>query len=275
VVDLSGLENLVVWDDLQISDMPALESSRGLVATRRGQQLRVQRAPNLRDLAALGAPSNMDSVSLLETGIESFLLEVPLTIRRLELERNPSLVNLDGLGALQGVDELVIVDNDRLEQLPELPYRSASRLTLLTVRGNDALRSVPAWVLPDDGDFLPPDNLGEPNGGEYFFPFEFRMAEIADNAQLTALALPTSFRFGGRVRINDNPALTTLDLRYVTDIEHLYIRDNAALIDVDVSALENVDDLHVVNNPGLAPSIFDGVESRATEMDGNLDAPVP
>jgi hypothetical protein len=54
------------------------------------------------------------------------------------------------------------------------------------------------------------------------------------------------------------------DLRYVTDIEHLFIRDNAALVDVDISALENVDDLHVVNNPGLAPSIFDGVESRAT-----------
>jgi hypothetical protein len=46
-------------------------------------------------------------------------------------------------------------------------------------------------------------------------------------------------------------------------------------VDVDISALENVDDLHVVNNPGLAPCIFDGVDSRATEMDGNLDTPAP
>jgi hypothetical protein len=34
-------------------------------------------------------------------------------------------------------------------------------------------------------------------------------------------------------------------------------------------------DLHVVNNPGLAPSIFEGVDSRTTEMEGNLDAPAP
>jgi hypothetical protein len=275
VVDLSGFENLVVWDGLQISEMPALESLRGLVATRVGQQLFVQRAPNLRDIAALGGASSLDTVALAETGLESFPLDAPLYVHRLELFRNPSLLNVDGLRALRAVAELIIVDNDRLEQLPELPYLSSRVLTWLTIEGNDALRSVPAWIAPDETAFTPPDIPQLPDLGTYFIPFEFRMAEITNNAQLTALALPTTFRFGGRVRINDNPGLTTLDLRYVTDIEQLSIRNNAALVDVDISALENVDDLHVVNNPGLAPAIFDGVESRATELAGNLDAPAP
>jgi len=57
----------------------------------------------------------------------------------------------------------------------------------------------------------------------------------------------------------------------VNDIQHLFIADNAELEQVNVSALEAVDELQIMNNPSLAPSVFDGMPSLSTEMQGNLE----
>jgi hypothetical protein len=275
LIDLTGLENLVVWDEFHVIRLPSLESLRGLVMNRENQRLTVGAAPSLRDITGLRVGAILESIRLVDTGIESFDIGVPLRLRRLELTNNPALVSVDGLQAIQSVEELVIRNNDRLEQLPELPYLAVD-LAVLSIRDNDSLRSIPQWINPDDGDFLPPENLGEPGAGDpYFFPPEFSMAEITGNAQLSELALPSTFRFGGNVRIHDNPQLTTIELGFLDSADDVSIVNNPVLAEISIPVLETVDDLHVVNNPSLPPSVFDNVRSFSTEMQGNLDAAAP
>ena len=45
--------------------------------------------------------------------------------------------------------------------------------------------------------FLAPEQVEQPNIPNYFYPPDFSIAEIADDAQLTSLSLPTTFRYGG------------------------------------------------------------------------------
>jgi hypothetical protein len=275
LIDLTGLENLAVWDEFHVIRMPSLESLRGLVTNRENQRLYVSAAPNLRDLASLGGGFGLHTIHIIDTGIQSFQLDQPLRLRRLELTNNPALVNVDGLQAIQNVEELVIRNNDRLEQLPALPYLEVD-LAILRIRDNDSLRSIPQWIDPDEGDFLPPENLGEPGAGDpYFFPPEFSMAEITGNAQLTELALPSTFRFGGNVRIHDNPQLTTIALGFLDSADDVSIANNPVLAEIHIPVLETVDDLHVVNNPSLPPSVFENVRSFSKEMQGNLEAAAP
>jgi hypothetical protein len=275
LIDLTGLENLVVWDEFHVIRVPSLESLRGLVMNRENQRLYVMQAPSLRDITDLRVGAILESIRLVDTGIASFDSEVAFRLRRLELTNNPALVSVDGLQAIQSVEELVIRNNDRLEQLPELPYLSAD-LAVLSIRDNDSLRSIPQWIDPDDGDFLPPDNLGEPGAGDpYFFPPEFSMAEITGNAQLSELALPSTFRFGGNVRIHDNPQLKTIHLGFLDSADDVSIVNNPLLAAIDVPVLETVDALHVVDNPSLPPSVFENVRSFSIEMQGNLDAAGP
>jgi hypothetical protein len=274
LIDLTGLENLVVWDEFHVIRLPSLESLRGLVMNRENQRLYVMQAPNLRDITGLRVGALLESIRLVNTGIESFDSGVPFRLRRLELTNNPALVSVEGLQAIQSVEELVIRNNDRLEQLPELPYLGVD-LAILSIQDNDSLRSIPQWVDPDDGDFLPPENLGEPGAGDYFFPPEFSMAEITDNAQLSELAFPSTFRFGGNVRIHDNPQLKTIDLGFLDSADDVSIVNNPVLAEIEIPVLETVDALHVVDNPSLPPSVFDNVRSFSTEMQGNLDAAAP
>jgi hypothetical protein len=275
LIDLTGLENLVVWDEFHVIQLPSLESLRGIVMNRENQRLTVSAAPSLRDITGLRVGAILDTIRLVDTGIESFDSGAPFRLRRLELTNNPALVSVVGLQAMQSVEELVIRNNDRLEQLPELPYLAAD-LAVLRIRDNDALRSIPQWTNPDVGDFLPPENLGEPGAGDpYFFPPEFSMAEITGNAQLSEVALPSTFRFGGNVRIHDNPQLTTIELGFLDSADDVSIVNNAVLAAINIPVLETVDDLHVVNNPSLPPSVFDNVRSFSKEMQGNLDAAAP
>jgi hypothetical protein len=275
LIDLDGLENLAIWDEFYLSRVPTLESLRGLVTSRENQRLYVSDAPSLRDIASLGGGVHLERIQLVNTGIESFDIDQPLRLRRLELTNNPALASVEALRAIQSVEELVIRDNDRLEQLPELPYLDVN-LAILTIRDNDSLRSIPQWIDPDDGDFLPPENLGEPGAGDpFFFPPEFSMAEITGNPQLSELALPSSFRFGGNVRIHDNPKLTTIHLGFLDSADDVSIANNPALAVVDIPVLETVDALHVVNNPRLPPSVFDNVRSFSSEMQGNLEVASP
>jgi hypothetical protein len=274
LIDLTGLENLVVWDEFHLIRLPSLESFQGLVMNRENQRLTVSAAPNLRDITGLRVGPLLESIRLVDTGIESFDSGSPLRLRRLEFRNNAALVNVDGLQAIQSVEELVIRNNDRLEQLPELPYLGVD-LAILSIRDNDSLRSIPQWIDPDDGDFLPPENLGEPGAGDYFFPPEFSMAEITGNAQLSELALPSTFRFGGNVRIHDNPNLKTIDLSFLDSADDVSIAYNPVLAELNIPVLETVDALHVVNNPSLPPSVFENVRSFSTEMQGNLETAAP
>ena len=275
LLDLAGLENLVVWDELHLIRVASLESLRGLVTNRENQRLTVSGAPRLRDLANLGGGVRLDTIRLIDTAIESFEFDQTLRLRRLELTNNPALVSVEGLRAIESVEELVIRNDDRLEHLPELPYLDVT-LATLSIRDNDSLRAIPRWIEPDDGDFLPPDNLGEPGAGDpFYFPPEFSMAEITGNAQLSELALPSSFRYGGNVRIHDNPRLTTLDLGFLDSADDLSIVSNASLAAVNIPVLATVDVLHVVDNPSLLPSVFDDVQVFSIEMRGNRDAAAP
>jgi hypothetical protein len=148
-------------------------------------------------------------------------------------------------------------------------------LAVLSVVGNGALRSVPRWIDPDDGDYLPSENLGEPGAPEYFFPPEFAMAEISGNPQLSELALPSSFRYGGKVRVHDNPNLTRVDLGFLDSADDVSIVNNAALSEVNIPVLQTVDAQHVVDNPSLPASVFEDVRTFSTEMQGNLEAGGP
>ena len=86
LIDLSGLESLLVWDELSVYGADALESLRGLVTIRQGQSLFIRNAPNLRDLANLGGGAILDAVRIVDTAIEEFVLDQPLRLTRLELE---------------------------------------------------------------------------------------------------------------------------------------------------------------------------------------------
>jgi hypothetical protein len=266
--DLTGLENLTDWDQFLVFQASALESLRGLTTSRDYQVLDIWHAPNLRDLASLGGSESMDAVRIADTGIEIFEFDQILYLRHLELAENPALTSVDGMRALQRVQEVVIRDNDRLEQLPELPYLGG--LTLLSIQGNDALRAIPSWIDPDDGDFLAPEYSDARDDPGYFYPPEFYLAEITNNAQLSELALPSTFRFGGHLRIRDNPRLTSIDLSFLDSADHLSIANNPELRQINLPVLKSIDELQVVNNPHLPAATFENVRSFSIEMQGNL-----
>ncbi|HTV20083.1 MAG TPA: hypothetical protein VMG12_15475 [Polyangiaceae bacterium] len=272
--DLTGLENLVVWQDFSVSGAASLTSLRGLAARGMDQTLIVGNAPSLRDIASLGGGGSFELVRFTATGIESFVLDQPAYIRGLELRDNPALQSVESLGAIQNLERLVIHDNDALETLPELPYLDVT-LRVLSITENAVLRAVPAWIEPDEGDFLPYENGGEPGDWTYFILPEFSLALISGNPQLTELALPTSFRFGGQVRIQDNASLATIDLSYLDNADDLSLVNNAALTQIEIPALKSVDALQVVDNPQLPPSVFANVQTFSADMQGNLAEPAP
>jgi hypothetical protein len=270
LVDLRGLENLTVWDEMVLVRATALESLRGLVTSRENQSLDIHGAPNLRDLSSLGGTSRMARFVLEGSGLERFELEQPLSLDQLEFRSNPELVSLDGLQAVQSMEELVIYDDDRLEQLPELPY--LKDLRSLSIHDNDVLRAVPAWINPDDADFLHPEGFEQP---AEFSPPSFDLVEIYANPLLAELSLPTTFRYGGRVIIGDNASLTAVKLPFLARVDQLSISNNTALSQLDIPALERVDDLHVVNNPNLSPSLFQDVQSYSSDIRNDPDSAVP
>lgn len=274
LIELTGLENLTDWDGVRLTQVPALESLRGLVASRNGQRLVIRAAPSLRELASLGGRGRLELIAIADTGLESFQPEDVLLVRRLELVDNAALVDAEGLRAISSLEELLLVNNDRLERLPEFPHLRVG-LTHLTIRDNDALRSIPAWSAPDDGDFVPPEYADPAEAPDYFYPPEFSMAEIMNNAQLRDLALPTIFRFGGRVRIHDNPRLQSADLSFLDSADSLSLVNNPALTQVHVAALHSVDELQVIDNPSFSAAVFENVRTFSSEMQNNQGLPVP
>jgi hypothetical protein len=148
-------------------------------------------------------------------------------------------------------------------------------MALLSIQGNDALRAIPSWTYSDDGDFQAPEYSDARDDPGYFYPPEFYLAEITNNAQLSELALPGSFRFGGHLRIRDNPRLTSIDLSFLDSADHLSIANNLELAQINLPALKSVDELQVVNNPRLPAAVFENVRSFSVEMQGNLGPAVP
>jgi hypothetical protein len=68
LIDLTGLENLTVWDEFELFNMASLESLRGLVTNRENQRLNVSHAPSLRDIANLGGGTRLEAIRFVDTG---------------------------------------------------------------------------------------------------------------------------------------------------------------------------------------------------------------
>jgi hypothetical protein len=270
--DLSGLENLVTWGRLTISEADSLESLNGLVAAQQIGTVQLYDLPKLRDVSALAPALTIQQLIVNQTGLETL---PRMNVRRLAylmIADNPNLRSLEGSNQLNAVDSLLLMDNPLLERLPDWAGLYAPRT--IQIVSNDALRSIPSFPATAlrFGDLL---NGGGPDTPERERTVGFEVIEIANNRQLTDVALPTGISSSAYVGVYGNPSLTDLALGTLEGIDVLWIRDNAALRDVELDELDHVDELHIVDNPALPMEAFAGVRSFESEVSGNASGSGP
>ena len=265
LTSLRGLERLEDWSFLFIQDAQQLQSLDGLVPPPTGGTIRVNSAPQLRDVSALGAARRMTGIELDATGVENFDGVALENLGSLRLENNPNLVQLDGLDGISSINELVVAENDALQRLPELPGLEV--LGALHVTGNALLQAIPAYPASLLGSYVVGGLSDSPSPNKPEGPavgFEFFV--VGNNPALLRIAAPPGFSSGDFVAVYDNPSLIELDLGGMVDVDSIAIRNNAALVDVDVHSLEIVKRPEVVGNPLLPLAGFDGVAAAVREM---------
>lgn len=263
--DLTGLDNLRDWSDLNVVSNAALESLSGLQAPREVDSVLIDLSPQLSNIDALRTIQQAQAFGLSGTSVERFRRFGLRTVGSLTLEQNPALLDLQGLIQLGTIGDLVIRNNDSLKdvQLPLL--RSCDSISITE---NPVLETVPAYAT-DSTQLNPPELVDAPI--VFGWP---RLYEVGNNPRLTAVAAPSSYANVQMVAIWGNPSLTGLDLRYLAQADALIIKDNTTLEQLQLDQLASVDNLQVINNPALTTSAFSSVHTFSSTISGNLDTPV-
>lgn len=266
--DLSGLENLWV-ESLALADNP-LESLDGLVLADTLLSVSITNHPNLRDIQALSSVRDIVGPLLLSgTALES--LEALAGLERvtdgIALIENTRLSDVSQLSELRFAADIQIRDNDLLTSLPS--FEKLEALDSLYIVDNAALEQV---QLPGgvqwSGMFF---ELGDGQTESHSTP-ALRI-EIQRNASLqrfTSSGGPLAVQF---LTIEDNPALTQVELPTTERVDSLSLTRNATLADVDMPLLRTVDSLEVLDNPALSASAFADVKTFERIMAGNADTP--
>jgi len=262
LTNLDGLSQLRGVAQLNV-DAPALESLPPIEYSEALTHFSISGA-SLSQVPALGSNNlallfisntalpNLDAFSGVVTAIET------------RIDGNPELVDIDGLDALEVAGSLLVSNNPNLTHLPEFPV--LVRLNGLSVINNDSLVSLSAFAALDPHGTRLPDELEWPEPRP-------EAVIIGDNAVLTSVALPPSWRGGSTLMIYDNPALTHIEFTEQLNYDRLSITDNPALTSVEVGTLDAVDTLEVRDNPLLDASAFDAVRTFRTIIERNASQP--
>lgn len=262
LTNLDGLSQLRGVAQLNV-DAPSLESLPPIEYSEELTHFSISGA-RLSQLPAIGS-NNLALLFISNTALPNLdaFSEVGLATE-IRIDGNPELADIDGLDGLQAAEYLVVSNNPSLTRLPEFPV--LGRLNSLTVQNNDRLASLSAFAALDPHGMRLTDELEWPEPRP-------EAVIIGDNAVLTSVALPPSWRGGSTLMIYDNPALTQIEFTAQLNFDRLSITDNPALTSVEVGALDAVDTLEVRDNPLLDASAFDAVRTFRTIIERNASQP--
>lgn len=248
LVDFRGLERVSGIQGLVVQEMPALESLEGLRLPGRFNTLMISTAPRLKNIDALAPLRYVDSLSIIETGLE----------------------HLRPLSELDSVTQaLFITDNPLLSDASSIPRPLTAGFT---IAGNPSLGgtlTLPAYghgaVAVTDNESLESlviEGEGTLSCGD---------VAVYRNARLRQIAGPLGCQGLSSVEVVDNPSLDSIDLDDVLRIDELRVRDNARLVAFGHAALERAYVLDVVNNPRLSVRSLRELPAFERTVEGNAD----
>jgi hypothetical protein len=266
--DLSGLENLAGVQRLVVTLSPALESLSGFNARDGLGSIGLYTSPALADLGALAPVSNLDSLSVYETGITDLNTFGALqTLGGLLIYGNPALVDASGLGSLQRIERISFTSNPLLKLLPPF-VELIEQPRIIVIRDNAELESLEL----DFPNAEAPAYLLEPNSVD---PQQVELGidviDVRDNAKLSRITVPSGLTAAHLALIGENPALTSIDFGTLRELGKLSITSNDNLSQVGVGALATVNILEVTDNPLLSTAVFGGIQSFVQEFNGNAE----
>lgn len=220
--DLTGLEQITGLQHIVFQDNPALTSLAGLPVPLATAYVEITHSPTLVDLGGLREVTVLDRLELNGLGISDLdALQNLLELSVLHVADNAHLLQADALAGLSGLRELIVLDNPRLERLPEFgrAFRSAD---------------------PTRGVFPAAD-------------FGIFSADISRNSGLVeGPAFPT-LDLAAQITVMDNPSLARLiGFSALRRLDTLTVQNNAALAELSFPALERADALVVRGHPLLS-----------------------
>jgi hypothetical protein len=266
--DLSGLETLAGVQGLVVTLNPVLETLNGFDSLERLQQVALYTSPALADVGALATVSNLDFLTLFETGVTSLDALAGLEIiRDVQIHGNPALVDASGLGSLQRSEDLSFTSNPQLKILPTFVELTTQPRTIV-IRDNPELESLeldlpnaeaPVYYLEPMSVQPEPIELG------------IDVIDVRENTKLSRISVPSGLTVARLALIEENPALTSIDFGTLRELGKLSIASNDSLSQVGVGALTTVNVLEVTDNPLLSTVVFDGIQTFAEVFSGNAD----
>lgn len=268
--DLSGLENAASVGSIFLDDNH-IESLDGLQLPATMENLWISRHPNLRDLDALAPVTNLiGTLSLDSTGIEDLEgLAGLVGAGEVVLTRNPKLVDVSGLAQLERTPSILIRDNDALTSLPS--FENLIHLESLHILDNAALEEVYLYShFHWTGRFYEL-TAGDGFGEGHLLPGV--RVEIQRNQSLQRITSAGGFTELIYMTIEDNPALTDLDLASIERVDYLSVNRNAILANLSAPALRTVDSLELLDNPMLSAAALASVKTFESVVSGNADEP--
>lgn len=218
IVDLRGLEQATVREDLYLNALPALTSLTGFpsVPDWSAFNLVAVECRVLGDLTQLAPLTEIRSLWLEGTGlVDMDALSNLRSVGALALVDNTQLTEIQALDALEHLESLQIERNPALRALPELARVDVSCANCFNgaiLVGNAALESIGPWALPR-GQLL-----------------------VADHAALVSISLP-ALRSSDALQVTGNASLTTLELPSLAAVGTLTVLGNPALDDAALASV--------------------------------------
>ena len=252
ITDLTGLRNLKTLGSLRIENSPALQSLNGLSNfTNANNILTISGNPELKNLDGLdglvsvGGTGTLGDINIINnTALENINALSGLTFaRRLLIQNNPDLVNLDGLenlnrpliilriednGSLQNIDGLsgITAVSNQLKISNNAQLLHVNGLSGVTTVNNELTISNNAQLQQIDG----LSGLGS----------NITTIGITQNPSLTSISGLAGLT-GSNIDINGNGIVTLNGLNNLTTVSNLSVMNNPALQHMDdVAALERV-----------------------------------
>jgi len=286
--NLSGLEALTDFGELIIEQNASLASLSGLRPPPALRSVIVIGAAALTDIAALAPVRQVDQLLLSDTGLTNLDVLQLETIGDLNITENDSLISAASLESLTSLESLMVLLNDRLEELPQLS--GVNDVRRVSIVGNAELRSVPSFYGYQGG---PSTGFGLAGSivDESWFPrpagpgplppelapnqiIGFDMFEVAANPRLTRISLPLQGRAGSAV-IYGNASLTEIDFGSAGLLNGLFLHNNPMLGVFTVYEALRVVDLRVTDNPQLPTAFFESLPALSRVISGNLPSSAP
>jgi hypothetical protein len=262
---LEGLENLTGIVDVSLS-CTSLTSLRGLNIPRRLRNFTII-APELIDLGDFGV-EELTSLQIYGTQLRDLAALGQLkTAVSIDIFGNDSLLDADGLAALELVDDLSISLNGSLDQLPDFP--ALGHLGALRITSNVRLKRLPSFPMMQldfdtyEQNFTTPDNpdpwaIAAPEDIDRYTP---EVVQISGNASIEDVTLPVGWIGARDIEISSNDRLKSVTFTSTRSADRLTITGNPQLESVALGDMRRALRLLIAANPRLPLEPFDDVQS--------------